>query len=220
MQGIQTHRLLISALVLLVTTAASAQTSLEADARSFTEASFSRLGEILKDAAIAPDQKRALLRTELGNQVAFGVMAHSAIGDAADDFSTEQVAEFTQEMTRYLTDLLIRRMAGGQVDEITGVSTIDAERKIVAVDATGNVGFGHVLEYYTRTHKKTDVPSRYVLNQRRGKWQFIAIQIDGVDIARTLRGQLGAASEKLGPEALIAELQRRNNARDAENPFS
>jgi ABC-type transporter MlaC component len=57
------------------------------------------------------------------------------------------------------------------------------------------------------------------LRRQRGDWRIIAIRIDGVDLAHNFRDQFEAVLGRSDPDALIAELRKRNAEREAQNPW-
>jgi len=60
----------------------------------------------------------------------------------------------------------------------------------------------------------------YAFRKSRGAWRIAGVSLGGVDVSTTFRGQLHAFLAKNDPDALIAELRRRNADYEGTNPFA
>jgi ABC-type transporter MlaC component len=173
-----------------------------------------------RDENASAEQKRALIEHQLAISIDFASMSTAALGPLAEMFSNQQLAEFYQEFERYLSDVYIRRIVRFREKEIEiQQASLDAATGVVTVRTLGGAPLGAYPGLATRRMWKARADVDYLLRQQRGEWRIIAIRIDGVDITRNFRDQFQAVLQRSDPDALIADLRKRNAEREAQNPF-
>jgi ABC-type transporter MlaC component len=207
----------------LATTIAPTAALAEDPAVEAKAALSSVLGEIsatARDENLSADQKRALIEHELAIWIDYGHMSAVALGSRAELFSSQELAEFYQEFERYLSDVYIRRIVRFRENEIEiKQASLDEKTGIVMVRTLGGAPLGAFPGLATRRMWKERADVDYLLREKRGEWRIIAIRIDGVDTARVFRDQFQAVLGRSDPDALIADLRKRNAEREAKNPF-
>jgi ABC-type transporter MlaC component len=191
-----------------------------AEARAALQPVLVKVVATARDENTSPEAKRALIEHELAIWIDYGHMSTVALGPQAETFSSQQRAEFAQEFERYLSDLYIRRIARFREKEIEiKQASLEAETGVVTVRTLGGTPLGPYRVVSGREAAKARADVDYLLRRQRGDWRIIAIRIDGVDLARNFRDQFQAVLGRSDPDALIAELHKRNAEREAENPW-
>jgi len=211
-------------LIHVIARSAAATEDPAAEAKAALDPVFVEVFATARDENLSAKAKRALIEYELGTWIDYGSMSNAALGPRSEAFSKEQLAAFVQEFERYLSDLFIRRIVRFREKAIEiKQATLDAKAGVVTIRtlggvplATGSPGF---LGVTTRRMWKERADVDYLVRQRSGEWRIIAIRIDGVDVARNFGDQFQAVLERSDPDALIAELRKRNAEREAQNPF-
>jgi ABC-type transporter MlaC component len=205
--------------------AASPAPAADADAVEQARASvtslFTSLATTAQDAAIPPDQKRALLERELQDHLDLHTLSSAAVGPLAERFSPEQLVDFSREYERYLVGFFLKQVAGSdgkgpQVSE----ARLDEKSGAVLVRALGRER--HPLtpgRVAAPREAARPIPWDLALRQRRGRWQIVSVRINGVDVSQNFRAQLRAVLDRSDPDAVITELRNRNLADEAQNPF-
>jgi len=214
----------VAVAAVFVTTVAPAMAE-SADPAAEAKAALSRLlVEVVataRDQKASAEEKRALIEHELAIWLDYAYMAKVALGPRDEMFTSEQLAEFLQEFERYLSDLYIRRIVRFREKQVEiQQASLGAKTDVVTIRTLGGVPL--VTTYpglVTRRMWKDRAEVDYLLRQRRGEWRIIAIRIDGVDVARNFRDQFQAVLSRSDPDALIAELRKRNTEGEAQNPF-
>lgn len=175
---------------------------------------------IARDESASAEAKRALVEHELAIWIDYGHMSTVALGPQAEKFSIQQRGEFAREFERYLSDLYIRRIARFREKEIEiKQASLDAETGVVTIRTLGGAPLGAYRAVASRRATKARADVDYLLRRHRGDWRIIAIRIDGVDLAHNFRDQFEAVLGRSDPDALIAELRKRNAEREAQNPW-
>jgi phospholipid transport system substrate-binding protein len=191
-----------------------------AEARAALQPVLAKLVATARDEKASPEAKRALIEHELTIWLDYGQMSKVALGAQAEKFSSQQVTEFTLEFERYLSDVYIRRIARFREKEIEiKEASLDAKTGVVTVHTLGGVPLGPYKVVSPRHRENTRADVEYLLRRKGGDWRILAIRIDGVDLVRNFRDQFQAVLERSDPDALIAELRKRNAEREAENPW-
>jgi len=192
-----------------------------AEARAALQPVLVKLVATARDENASPEAKRALIEHELAIWIDYGQMSKVALGTQAEKFSKQQVTEFSQEFERYLSDVYIRRIARFREKEIEiKEASLDAKTGVVTIHTLGGVPLGPYKVVSPRHKENTRADVEYLLRRKgSGDWRILAIRIDGVDLARNFRDQFQAVLERSDPDALIAELRKRNAEREAQNPW-
>jgi ABC-type transporter MlaC component len=210
------------AFAVLIAQAASADSAPDpsAEARAALEPVIAKIVTTARDSGISPDAKRALIEHELGIWIDYGHAAAVALGPLADELSSRQLADFAQEFERYLSDVYIRRIARFDENQVVfEAASLDVKSGVVTVRTIGGAPLGAYLGARSRRAVKARAQVDYLMRRQRGDWRIIALRVDGVDLTRNFREQFESFLEESDPEALIAELRKRNAEREAQNPW-
>ena len=211
---------LAAVLATSIPVAAAAAEDPAAEAKAALAPVLVEIVAIARDENASPDQKRALIEHELGIWIDYGYMSTVALGEHIEMFSNQQLAEFSHEFERYLSDVYIRRIVRFRENEIeVKEARFDEKAGVVTIRTLGGAPLGAFPGLASRRMWKERADVDYLLRERRGEWRIIAVRIDGVDIGRLFHGQFQAVLQRSDPEALIADLRRRNAEREARNPF-
>lgn len=193
-----------------------------AGVRAAAEALYARIEAIRSDETTSPDHKRALVAQAFDDVLDYGVLAGSALGPLREEFTREQYAEFSREYARYLTDVFTGVVASrtGETHEISEV-VWDPEREHAVVVATGPLR----MEAWpgTLAHagaRKSKASTELVWRQRHGAWRIVSVTLGSIHVSSNFRQQFEAFLEREDPDALIAELARRNRENAEKNPFA
>lgn len=190
-----------------------------AEARAAIEPVFARIVSAARSEELTPEQKLALVEADLDRWLDFAFLSVAALGPAAKSFTPEQLAEYSHEFERYVSDVYIRRIIRYRDNdvEIEG-ARYDEKSGRVTIQTLGGASLA-VTGRANRRNWKERAPVDYVLRERHGQWRIVALRIDGVDMARFFGDQFRAVVEREGPDALIAVLRERNAERSQHNPF-
>jgi phospholipid transport system substrate-binding protein len=215
-----TRSVVVAAVVATAVAPAALAADAAAEARAALQPVLVKVVATARDENASPEAKRALIEHELAIWIDYGQMSKVALGPQAEKFSTQQVTEFGQEFERYLSDVYIRRIARFREKEIEITQTIlDAKTGVVTVHTLGGAPLGPFKVVSPRHKEATRADVEYLLRRKGGDWRILAIRIDGVDLVRNFRDQFQAVLERSDPDALIAELRKRNAEREAQNPW-
>jgi ABC-type transporter MlaC component len=202
------------------TAVAAAAEDPAAEARAALQPVLVEILATARDESTSAEAKRALVEHELAIWIDYGHMSTVALGPQAETFSSQQRADFAREFERYLSDLYIRRIARFREKEIEiKQASLDAATGVVTVRTLGGAPLGAYRAVASRRSTKQRADVDYLLRRHRGDWRIIAIRIDGVDLAHNFRDQFEAVLGRSDPDALIADLRKRNAEREAQNPW-
>jgi ABC-type transporter MlaC component len=211
----------IALAVLIVAAPGASAANPAAEAAAQLEPVLAEIVATAHDAGSSPAAKRALIEHQLATWLDYGHMATVALGPLAERLSSRQLAEFSQEFQRYLADVYIRRVARFDEErvEIEGASA-DSASGIVMARTRGGAPLGAYRDLPSRRMVKGLAQVEYAMQRRHGDWRIIAIRVGGVDLARNFGEQFQSVPQRSDPDALIAELRKRNAEREAQNPWS
>lgn len=193
-----------------------------AEVRATAQALFARVEAIRSDETASPDERRARMEAVFGGALDHGVLASSALGPLRERFTREQYADFAREYARHLTDVFTRVAVArtGERHEITEVRW-DPDREHAVVVATGPLRMeawpGAVIR---PTRSKGKARTELVMRRRHGAWRIVSVTLGSVHVSSNFRSQFEAFLQREDPDALIAELARRNRANAENNPFA
>lgn len=190
--------------------------AVQAELASFYE----RIDAILEDDDATADQKHALVARELDRRLDYGYLAAAALGNRIEAFSREQFADFAHAYAQFLQDFFVGLVASSEDPELEVLETReDAEGRVI-VKAASKPRKGYVpgALRVPRSPTAGDTVS-YAFRDSRGRWRIAGVSLGGVDVSSTFRGQFEAFLARNDPEALIAEIRRRNAEYEGTNPF-
>jgi ABC-type transporter MlaC component len=204
----------------LLATPAPAQSSAGDEAQAFLAGFHQRIDAIASDADASPDDKRSRVATELAAHLDYGHLAAAALGQSGDAFYKEQFANFAQEYGVFLTDFFIGTIAASEPEPLR-VLDVKEQDGLVTVRTAGKARKGFIpgSMRVPRQSPEGRVVT-YGLRVRHGAWRFQSVAFGGVDTSATFRGQFESFLRSGTPEALTAELRKRNRAAAEKNPFA
>lgn len=183
---------------------------------------YQRLAAIVGDKAATPEDKQALVARELDRRLDYGYLAAAALGDQGKSFSREQFAAFAHAYARFLQDFFVGVVASSQDPKLEILGTRqDAEgRVIVKARSKPRKGYMPGALRLPRSPTKGDTVSYAFRKTSGGGWRIGGVSFGGVDVSTTFRGQFEAFLSRNDPDALIAELRKRNREAETKNPFA
>jgi ABC-type transporter MlaC component len=181
---------------------------------------YQRLDAIVGNADATPAHKQSLVADELDRRLDYGYLAAAALGPQIEGFSREQFAGFAHAYARFLQDFFVGMVATAEKTELEILETRETDEGFVAVRAASKPRRGVIPGSLRvpRSPSKGDYVT-YLFRKSSGGWRIAGISFGGVDLSTTLRGQLESFLAKNDPDALIAELRRRNAEYRGTNPF-
>jgi ABC-type transporter MlaC component len=182
---------------------------------------YERIGAIVEDDDVEPAQTQALVARELDRRLDYGYLAAAALGRQIEGFSREQFADFAHAYAQFLQDFFVGLIATSDEVKLKILDTReDAEgRVIVKAKSKPRRGVIPGSLRVARSPTSGDTVS-YAFRKSSGGWRIAGISLGGIDVSTTFRGQLQAFLTKNDPDALIAELRRRNAEYQGTNPFA
>ncbi len=192
-----------------------------AEAREVLAHAVDYVDAVVRDAGATPGEKRALIERKLRRRLDIGFITTGALGARAEQFSTPQLADFSQEFERYLLDHYLARIARSRDHtgfEI-GEATWDPRTGTVMVSTRG----GPPMDAGRRQLRVRGAgPSRidYRLRKTGGEWRIVSLVIDRVSVVQLFRDQFASVIDRSGPDELIAEIREVNARREQSNPFA
>lgn len=210
----------IAAAFLAAAAPGRAQEAPPAEARQAAEQLLGSLNRILfEDDDADAEEKRALVERTIRERLDLGAMAAAALGPLAGSFTREQYANLSAEYARYLTHLYVGRLARAEKKFEIVDATYDPEKKVATFRT---LGAPRDRLPYSRRRATSDQPSRVDLHfrPRQEMWRMVGLVVEGMSIERNFREQFQSVLGREDPDALIAELHRRNQQLDEENPFA
>jgi ABC-type transporter MlaC component len=208
------------ATLLVLAAPAAAQQDIPAVEAEVT-ALYQSLGAILDDDAATPVDKQSRVAREIDRRLDYGYLAASALGANAEGFSREQFAAFAHAYAQFLQDFFVGLVATSEQTELKVLRTNQPAPDLVAVRVASTPRRGVIPGSLRvpRSPTQGDFVT-YMYHRSRGTWRIGGVSFGGVDLSTTLRGQLQAFLDKNDPDALIAELRRRNAEYQGTNPFA
>jgi len=191
------------------------------EARQVVTTALERMEAVIGDPQATPAEKRALVEKEIRANLDFGYLTLAALGPMAEQFSREQITDFSHEYVRYLTYMLLQQSAGRKREppEILD-ATLDEKTGHVTVRTMGSRG---LLDFPQQFARHGSVPERlkrdFVLRQRDGQWRIIGLSFNEVSVSRNFRAQFEAILKRSDPAELIRKLAEQNDKNEARNPF-
>lgn len=182
---------------------------------------YERIDAIVDDDDADPAQTRALVARELDRRLDYGYLAAAALGNQIEGFSRRQFADFAHAYAQFLQDFFVGLIATSDKIELKILDTRqDAEgRVIVKARSKPRRGVIPGSLRVARSPTSGDTVS-YAFRKSSGGWRIAGVSLGGIDVSTTFRGQLQAFLAKNDPDALIAELRRRNAEYEGTNPFA
>lgn len=164
--------------------------------------------------AVKRDAAWKLVETHLDT----AALARGALGPAAERFTREEYADFAEEYSRYVTWLLVRRIADAeQPAELLEVSAAEGSERVHARVR----GRERRRAFDFQRHAPPGrVEIRLSLRQSYGEWRVAGMSFDGVDVSADFRDQFASVLQGSAPADLIADLRRRNRENASQNPFA
>jgi len=217
-----TLRLVVATLPLAVLVSGSAigatEDVLVEEGRAAFAAVVGQVDSILADEKIEPRGKRAQIAYLLDQWLDLAFMTRAALGENAEKFSHEELADFSHEFGRYVVAIYLRRIARAEGKfEVLGAAWQERSRTVMVRTRGGRPLADRAAQFNRGRPGTAEVD--YRLRKRRGEWRILTIVIDGADTVRLFHGQFEAALASQSPEEVIGRLREHNTSMDAENPF-
>lgn len=195
-----------------------------ASARAFLTGVHQEIARIRTATDRTPEEKRALLSTDLLTWLDVTSMATHALGTHLDAFTKEEFGEFVEEYGRFLTDVYLREIARSDptapmsidqetIDEKTGVVTLGTIGKPRESLATAKLP-------WRDTGRERVFRSTYTLRRLHGAWRIETIRFQGVDLNRAFGVQITGALKTITPAQLLEKLRAYNAKRAGANPLA
>jgi ABC-type transporter MlaC component len=195
-----------------------------AEARAALSVMHADMTAIVRDEAENPSHRRALLEHFLTANLDLTRMAAEALGTHFELMNKAQFAEFASEYSHFLTYVYLREISWVKRDEgdfeIVGAE-LNPESGAVKIEtrAAMRSSMANVAVARQRRSKQTAFEGSYLLSQRHGRWNIVAMRFNGVDLNRVFGSQFASMLEKRSPESLVEELRERNRANAGKDPF-
>ncbi len=195
-----------------------AQANEFAEAEAFMQDVLDELVDIVNDESHSPDEKRALSERLVKKHLALGHMALQSIGNEKENFTHEELVDFSNEFQQHLLHAYNTRIAtyDGNGIEIAA-SKKDEETGQIIISTKGGVR-GIFFQPGSNKPKKTN--ATYHLVNIKDEWKIVSIIFEGIDINANFRSQFQAVLTKKSPQEIIKELHLSNALKEATNPFS
>lgn len=203
----------------LLAAPAHADSHLGDEAQTFLTGFHERIDAIVSDADAGPDDKRARVAKELAAHLDYGHLAAAALGKSAEGFSKQQFADFAQAYGVFVTDFFLGTIAASEPEPLR-ILDVKQQGDRVTVRTAGKprIGFIPGSMRIPRQSPEGRIVT-YGLRQRHGAWRVQSVAFGGVDTSVTFRGQFESFLRSGTPDALTAELLKRNRAAAEKNPF-
>ena len=160
----------------------------------------SKLLAILTDPALKnpemEQEKRRLIRKTVDERFDWVAISRRAVGRHWKKMTNEEKKEFT-----YLFGKLLERTYMDKVGAYSG-ETVSYEKEKV----DGKYG---VIYVKIMTEKYGDIPVKYRVWNREGKWLIYDISVEGVSLVNNYRSQFNSILMKSSPQELIQKLREK-----------
>jgi len=196
-----------------------------AEASAALSAMHADLIAIIRDEAEDPSRRRPLVEHFLTSNLDLTRMVTEALGTHFELMNKTQFAEFSREYSHFLTYVYLQEMSWVRPDggdfEIVGAE-LDPKSGAVEIQtrAAMRSSMANVAAARQRRSNRNVFEGSYLLNQRHGRWNIVAMRFNGVDLNRVFAAQFAAMLEKRSPESLIEELRKRNLENAGKDPFT
>ena len=180
---------------------------------------FQEVWGVTRDAEMPTAQKRASVAQLVSSRLDYATLSRAALGPLAERFSREEYGDFSNEYSRYVTSLIVARVARHPKYPVEVESaSYDAERATVRISGRGAATVSGIPGV-RRLRSRERIQMEMLLRLRHGEWRVGAVKLNGVDVSRNFREQFQSVLQRSDPASLIAELRTRNHERAEKNPF-
>lgn len=190
-----------------------------AEVASQLQARFHEVWKITSDRALPAPKKREQVTAIVSSLLDYGALSRAALGQMAERFTQAQLESFADAYSRYVTSLLVARVARHPEYPVEVQSAAyDAERRLVRIGARGSatvMGIPGVRRLAPRERIRLEM----LLRKSGDRWGIVALKMSDVDVSTNFRSQFSSVLERSDPDTLIAQLRQRNEQSARKNPF-
>lgn len=155
--------------------------------------------ELLRDQGLEPADRRSRLRQVIGPNFDFEAMSRSTLAAAWKKATPQEQERFIELFKKLLGNIYIVAM-----EDYTG-ETVRYGKQIVNGDRA-------TVETFIVRSSASEIPVRYRLRMRDGKWLAYDVSVEGVSLVNNYRSSFGAIVRKDGMNGLINALEKKVNA--------
>jgi ABC-type transporter MlaC component len=181
--------------------------SASAAVHSTQEKVRSSLNTWFKSEGAARTRAREQARKAVGELIDFDTLARSTLGQKWDQFKPAERARYAAALKGAMEANYLSKMRQGKSSDVDRIK----------VDVTGEEQQGGNTVVHTKVRSGEDTAAiDYVMEKRGRGWRAVDVITEGVSLAETYREQVGKLLQKKTLNDVIATLDKKRKALDAD----
>jgi phospholipid transport system substrate-binding protein len=161
----------------------------------------------LKAEGPSREKARAQARVAVGELIDFDVLARATLGDRWNSLSPKDRARYTEALRGAMEANYLYKMRQGKNTDVDKLKT----------EVLGEEKQGDRTLVKTRVQSGQDTAEiDYLMERRKNGWAAVDVITEGVSLADTYREQVAKLWAKRGFEGVIAALEKKRKALEAE----